>query len=228
MAALTLSRVARQLTCTATAAVLASECAHWLASKRHLPPDPPLEGPCALVVLGYPSRRDGRLHPVQKWRTQLAARAWPALGAERVVFSGGPSHGRPPEALVMAAHAQRLGVPENAVATETRATSTWENVAFSQPLVDEYPRLAIVSDPLHAARARRYLWQQSPGLASRLVSAGEYRFLDHCWLKLLSAVYELYLALAPGRRERIGTGAIAPPAGKTRRSARAALAFWRV
>ena len=96
----------------------------------------------------------------------------------------------------MAAYAQRLGVPKSAVATETRARSTWENVAFSQPLVDEYPRLAIVSDPLHAARARRYLWQQSPDLASRLVSAGEYRFLDHCWLKLLSAVYELYLAVA--------------------------------
>jgi uncharacterized SAM-binding protein YcdF (DUF218 family) len=126
----------------------------------------------------------------------------------------------------MAAYAERLGVPKDAVATETRARSTWENVALSQPLVDEYPRLAIVSDPLHAARARRYLWQQSPDLASRLVSAGEYRFLDHCWLKLFSAVYELYVALGPARREHDGAGAIAPPTGKTRRSTRAVLAFF--
>jgi uncharacterized SAM-binding protein YcdF (DUF218 family) len=126
----------------------------------------------------------------------------------------------------MAAYAKRLGLPESVLATETRATSTWENVAFSRPLVDGYPRLAIVSDPLHAARARRYLWLQSPGLAARLVSAGEYRFLDHSWLKLFSAAYELYLALAPSRRKDARHGAIGPTVGKTRRSARAALAFW--
>lgn len=87
-------------------------------------------------------------------------------------------------------------MPAGALVTETRATTTWENVAFSRALVEGYPRLAIVSDPLHAARARRYLWQQSPELAARLVSAGEYRFLDHFWLKMFSAGYELYLAVA--------------------------------
>lgn len=187
------ARLAR-LAALAASFVLASEAAHWCASKRHFPPAPHGGGPCALIVLGFPARPDGRLHPVQKWRTQLATRARKVLGAEKLVFSGAPSAGRPAEAVVMAAYAKSLGVPEGALATETRATTTWENVAFSQALVDGYPRLAIVSDPLHADRARRYLWQQSPELASRLVSAHEYRFLDHFWLKMFSAAYELYLA----------------------------------
>ena len=178
------------------ACVLASEAVHWWASRRHFPPYENVEGPCALIVLGYPPRASGGLHPVQKWRTQLAARARDALGAEILVFSGAPSDGRPAEADVMAAYAKSIGVPAEALATETRATTTWENVAFSRALVDGYKRLGIVSDPLHAARARRYLWQQSPELAARLVSAGEYRFMDHFWLKMFSTGYELYLAVS--------------------------------
>jgi DUF218 domain len=180
--------------------VLCSELAHWWASKRHLPSGGgPADGSLALIVLGYPAKRDGGLHPVQKWRTELAARTAQQLGAERLVFSGAPSDGRPAEADVMAAYAKSLGVPAGNLATETRATSTRENVAFSEPLVDGFPRVAIVSDPLHAARARRYLWERSPRAASRLVSAGEYRFLDHWWLKLFSACYELYMSVA-GKR----------------------------
>lgn len=180
--------------------VLVSEAAHWRASKRQLPPGRrTARGPLALVVLGYPARHNGCLHPVQRWRTELAVRARDELGADRLVFSGAPSNGRPAEAAVMAAYAESLGVPGEALVTETRATNTKENVAFSQPLVHGFDRVAIVSDPLHAARARRYLWEQSPEAASRLVSAGEYRFLDHWWLKIFSATYELYLTLA-GKR----------------------------
>ena len=128
--------------------VLLSEALHWRASRRflgrgHAP------GRCALVVLGFPARRDGRLHPIQKWRTDIAKRAFASLGAERIVFSGGPSRGRPSEAGTMAAYAMQLGVPAGSVRTETKAMSTWQNIELSLPMVEGFDRLAIVSDPLH-------------------------------------------------------------------------------
>jgi uncharacterized SAM-binding protein YcdF (DUF218 family) len=191
-------RLARTGALVLAGAVLASEAAHWRASKRYLPPRK-RAGPAALIVLGYHAKVDGSPHPVQKWRAELAARAWARLGAQCVVFSGGDPKGGPPEAEVMATCAERLGVPKDAIVREQRASNTKENIAFSLPLVSRYDTLAIVSDPLHAARARRYLWQKSPSAARKLVSAGEYRFLERWWLKLFSAAYELYLALA-GKR----------------------------
>ena len=65
----------------------------------------------------------------------------------------------------MAAYAEVLGVPGQLVATELQATSTWENVEFSLPMVASFPRIAIVSDPLHASRARRFVRAQDPRLA---------------------------------------------------------------
>lgn len=185
--------------------VLLSEALHWRASKTflgkgHVP------GRCARVVLGFPARRDGRLHPIQKWRTEMAKRAFDSLGAERIVFSGGPSRGRPSEAETMAAYAMQLGVPATSVRTETKAMSTWQNIAFSLPIVEGFDRLAIVSDPLHAARGRRFVRSQRPDLAAHLVSAGEYRLLERPWLKVPTAVYETYVAqhrrLRPGARYR--------------------------
>jgi uncharacterized SAM-binding protein YcdF (DUF218 family) len=175
--------------------IAASEYAHWRSSKWYMPQHPPTSGPCALIVLGFPTRLNGEPHPVQVWRVDLARRAFDALGASRVVFSGGPSKGRPAEAEAMAAYARRKFMPPEAIEVETAATSTWQNVQFSLPLVNNYDRVAFVSDPLHAARARRYLRAQDPELANRLVSAGEYQLLEHCWLKIAFVAYEMYIAL---------------------------------
>jgi len=188
----------RKVALALAGAVLASEAAHWRASKRYLPPRP-RSGTAALIVLGYRTNADGSLHPIQKWRTEMAVRAWARLGAQRLVFSGGCARGGRSEAEVMAAYAESLGVPKSLIVTEPRASNTRENMAFSQPLVAAYDRLAVVSDPLHASRARRYLWEQSPALARKLVCAGEYRFLERWWLKAFSASYELYLALTNRR-----------------------------
>jgi vancomycin permeability regulator SanA len=185
--------------------VVLSEALHWRASKMFLSKEH-VAGRCALIVLGFPARRDGRLHPIQKWRTEMAKRAFASLGAERIVFSGGPSRGRPSEAETMAAYAVQLGVPATSVRTETKAMSTWQNIELSLPMVDGFDRLAIVSDPLHAARGRRFVRAQRPDLAAHLVSAGEYRLLERSWLKVPTALYETYVAqyrrLRPGARYR--------------------------
>jgi uncharacterized SAM-binding protein YcdF (DUF218 family) len=185
--------------------VLVAEALHWQGSKKYLAAEPP-SGRLALIVLGFPARANGSLHPLQKWRTDMAVRAADRLGAERVVFSGGPSRGRPAEAEMMAAYAVKAGIPAAFVRTETKATSTWQNIEFSLPMVEGFDRLAVVSDPLHAARGRRFVKAQRPDLAEHLVSANEYVPFERSWLKLPTAVYETYVAqyrrLRPGIRYR--------------------------
>jgi uncharacterized SAM-binding protein YcdF (DUF218 family) len=94
----------------------------------------------------------------------------------------------------MAAYAARLGVPAERIGLETRSRSTWENFSMALPMVETYDSIAIASDPLHAARARRYALQQRADLSSRLVFADNYRFLERWWLKVPTAAYELFIA----------------------------------
>jgi hypothetical protein len=60
--------------------------------------------------------------------------------------------------------------------TELTSRSTWENVRNAIPLIEDVDRIKIVSNSLHAEKARLYLWQDRPDLAERLVPAADYRF----------------------------------------------------
>jgi hypothetical protein len=94
----------------------------------------------------------------------------------------------------MAAYAADLGVPAERISRETRSRSTWENLRFALPMVETCDSLAIASDPMHAARARRYALLQRPDLGSRLVFADNYRFMERWWLKVPTAAFELFIA----------------------------------
>lgn len=195
-----MNRLARSLAmaCAAGAVgVVGAELWHRRASR--LSPGADRRGPDrsqAVVVLGYPSRRNGRPHPVQRWRTEIAVRSLPASDDSVLVFSGGRTRGSAvSEAETMAAYARRLQVPEDRILLETRAESTWQNIELSLPLIDSYDTIVIASDPLHAARGRRYLGRQRPDLVSRLAFADDYRFGERWWLKTLIAAYELVVAV---------------------------------
>ncbi|WP_051208870.1 YdcF family protein [Propionicicella superfundia] len=158
---------------------------HWSAN-RHLPA--PSAAARALLVLGCPPNADGSLGATQRWRVDLALRAW--RPGDRVVFSGAALSGLPSEADVMAAYARRCGVPAAAIVCETRARSTWENMLFGADAVRDAPEVMIVSDPLHARRALRMLRRQDPAVATRVVRLPGYRFGEHPWRKTVSAVFE--------------------------------------
>lgn len=191
-------------------AVAGAELLHWSAARRHFPGPARagLGGPndnagrdeaasTGLIVLGCPPRRNGTIHPMALWRVEMAKRAYDSLSPEVVIFCGGAKYGLPSEASLMAEAASRLGIPGEAIRVEEASTNTWENIAFSLPFVQSCHRVAIVSDPLHAARARRLLSLQRPDVAARLVSAAEYAPLERWWLKLLTAVYELPKLIKP-------------------------------
>jgi uncharacterized SAM-binding protein YcdF (DUF218 family) len=174
--------------------VAAAELLHWRASKSAPASGALPSGSRGIVVLGFPSRRDGRLHPIQRWRTEIGARSLSSVGKGILVFTGGSSRGGVSEAETMAAYAAGLAIPADRIVLETRSRSTLENMRFALPLVETRDFIAIASDPMHAARARRYALQQRPDLVGRLVFAENYRFMERWWLKVPTAAYELYIA----------------------------------
>ena len=168
-------------------AVAASEVAHARAARR---PESlrPCRGSCAVVVLGYTNASGGELHPLQRWRTEIAVRTFHRSEDGVLIFTGGPSKGGKTEAEVMAAYAiERLGVDRARVRLEERATSTFENVKFSLPMTTDFDAVAFASDPIHAARARAYATQQQPDVAPKLAAADDYRILERWWLKVPTA-----------------------------------------
>jgi len=186
--------------------VAVAEFLHWRASKSGPAKAAAPGRSCGIVVLGFPSRRDGRLHPIQRWRAEIGVRSLASADRGFLVFSGGSSRGGVSEAEIMAAYAAGLGVSAGRIGVESRSRSTWENVSFTLPMLDRYDSIAMASDPMHAARARRYALKQRPDLRGRLVFADNYRLMERWWLKVPTAAYELYVAA----RYRLGTPNVDP------------------
>jgi hypothetical protein len=86
------------------------------------------------------------------------------------------------------------------VVLEEESRTTWENVAYAVPLIEDADRIKIVSNPLHAEKARLYLHRQCPDLARRLVRAKDYRPGEWAPLKPLFAVYGLRRLVRVGGR----------------------------
>ena len=181
------------------ALVAIAELLNELASRSPRPPD---QGPVGVVVLGYPTKRDGSPHPIQRHRVDAAVAVARAHEAEVVVMSGGAVRREIAEAEIMAARARDLGLDPRHIRTEVTSRNTWENVAKSAPFVADCPTVIVVSDPMHAARARRYWQRQFPDEADRVFPGGERRPFAHWWVATPAAFYELAIAV----RDRIRFG----------------------
>ena len=183
--------------------LLLTETIHYFASRR-LPRISEVPGTStAVVVLGYGVPRSAvrkriqrlrvEVATVQRWRVEIGVRTLPAEGSGCVIFSGSADAGgaERSEAEEMAEYAtSELGLDPNSVRLESNAAHTWQNVAYSLRLAESCDRIAIASDPLHAARATRYAARQRPDLATRLCAADTYRLVERWWLKPPITVYE--------------------------------------
>jgi hypothetical protein len=159
------------------------ELISWRASRQHLPEaaSPSDIGPRTIVVLGYPSAKDGSTSWLQRYRVRIALRSY--RPGDVVVFCGGVTRGATrSEAAVMADHAERCGLPVEAIVLEDRSRSTWENIENSRPLLGGGP-VVIASNTLHARRARAYLWRQEQPAALRLRRGNDYRMGELLLLK---------------------------------------------
>jgi uncharacterized SAM-binding protein YcdF (DUF218 family)/lysophospholipase L1-like esterase len=89
-------------------------------------------------------------------RVMLARQVYAEGRAPKILISGGMASGqRCAVADAMGRLALQLGVPERDLIVETRAHSTWENAAFSAPILRRLGarRIVIVTDRLHMLRA---------------------------------------------------------------------------
>ncbi|ADG89973.1 YdcF family protein [Thermobispora bispora] len=170
-----------------------AELVHWRSSRRLTNPDH--GGTEAVVVLGYRNPRADRANALNRWRVRAGLRSIdPGAPSTRLILSGGPY-----EALVMARYATEVRGYAGEVVCETESRGTWENVRNVIPYLEDRERIKIVSNPLHAEKARRYLWRQRPDLAARLVPAADYRPGEWAPLKPFFAAYGL-LDLAQSER----------------------------
>jgi uncharacterized SAM-binding protein YcdF (DUF218 family) len=106
-----------------------------------------------------------------------------------LVLSGGAAHNAFVEADAMAEIARQLGVADDRIVPERRARDTWENVAFSLPVLEGRGALYVVSEALHARRGARYLCEQRPDLCARVQPVAAPLPL---WWKAPAAAYELW------------------------------------
>ena len=83
-----------------------------------------------------------------------------------------------------------LGAPRENVVLEECARTTWENIAYAIPLIEQAPSIKIASNTFHARRARKHLAKQSPVLAARLHRARDYVPGELVLGKLLLALHE--------------------------------------
>lgn len=168
----------------ALAAVAVAEFTDWAARRGTAIPK---TGDGAIVVLGFPGTNAvGRA--VQRWRVQMAVSAHRRLGTTHVIFSGGVPRSVESESSQMAAYARGLGLDEREIVLEEASVSTWENTLFAASLVRDERFVVLVSDGVHARRARAYWRCQHPDTSVEVFVDPAFRLLDHVWLKFPATV----------------------------------------
>jgi uncharacterized SAM-binding protein YcdF (DUF218 family) len=163
----------------------------------------------AVIVLGFPPRRNGRTNAVQRWRCRIAVRSFDPGRSSVLILTGAATRGRRSEAEVMADYARAaLGVAAQQVMLEEQARSTWDNIMFSLPLAEPFTAIKIASDPFHVRKAHRYVARIRPDLVTRLEPAGCYRLGEYVPLKAAIMAHEIW---SLGRRHFIAPLSAARP-----------------
>ncbi len=107
------------------------------------------------VVLGTQVLAGGGPSRTLRERTVHGARLYGEGRVERILVTGGLGRYPPTEAEVMARVLREEGVPEEAVAIEDEATSTWDSARFVPGVLGDGASGGVlaVTDPLHCVRA---------------------------------------------------------------------------
>lgn len=180
-----------------------AEVVHWRAARSLTRPDDG-SGTEAVVVLGYRNPDRDAINWLNRWRVRAGLRSINRRSTRtRLIVSGGPY-----EAMLMARYAARRGYTGEVIVEDVSRT-TWENVEQVIPFLEDVERIKVVSNPLHAQKARIYLQVQRPDLAERAVRAADFRVGEWAPLKPLFAVYGLR-DLAKHRKNLLADGRLAP------------------
>ena len=117
------------------------------------------------IVFGAAVRGDGSAGPSSLRRVRTAATLFGEGQIERLIITGGRGEGmRFSEARVMFNVALEEGVDPSAIILEEQSRSTWENLLYTKPLVEDCSATVAISDGYHLARIRLLAYQQGWGV----------------------------------------------------------------
>jgi len=181
----------------AGAAILVwAEVVHAHASRQGFPSvgtrSARISGDGVIVVLGI-ANRGGRANVINRWRARMALRSVPDPPATTttIVTSGGAVRGPVAEATLLAQYLREDLGWRGTITEETSSRSTWENIRNVIPGLEDTQWIMLVSNSLHAEKARIALRRLRPDLAARLVPANDYSVGEMMWFKPALAVIGL-------------------------------------
>ena len=134
---------------TVFAGLVMAVCARTSATWNAGPSD-------CIIVLGARVRPDGTLSDTLRYRAESALRAYQGGLAENLIVSGGRGADEPAsEAEAMRDWLVEKGVPAKNIFLEDRSTDTWENLEFSQEVMQEngWTSAIVVTSDYHLQRA---------------------------------------------------------------------------
>lgn len=114
-----------------------------------------------IIVLGCSILKDGSVTPLLRGRLDAAIAAWEAGGrAAKIITSGGQGADEViSESQAMANYLLSCGVPQDAILLENKSTTTEENLAFSQAIMDARggsSHCTIATSSYHCLRAAMF------------------------------------------------------------------------
>lgn len=111
-----------------------------------------------LIVLGYPTKKDGRLSAILRERVNKAAQLYHEGVSNTIICSGAAAHNRFIEAAVMAQALIDRGVPDHTIIREMDSKSTYQNLFNSKKIMERMGlnTAVIVSSPWHLRKASSY------------------------------------------------------------------------
>lgn len=111
-----------------------------------------------LIVLGYPTKKDGSLSAILRERVNKAAQLYHEGVSNTIICSGAAAHNRFIEAAVMAQALIDQGVPDNNIIREKDSKSTYQNLFNSKKIMERMGlnTAVIVSSPWHLRKASSY------------------------------------------------------------------------
>lgn len=131
------------------------------------------------VVLGAATYRT-RPSPVFAERINHAIELYRRGWVRAIIFTGGYGRGdQQADSEIAREYALQRGIPESAIYTETTSTTTEENLAEAQHLMQNlgFATALIVSDPLHMYRAMQLASELSMDAYSSPTTTSRYRTL---------------------------------------------------
>ncbi len=115
---------------------------------------------CA-VVFGSAVHRGREAGPGISRRVETAVHLNQKGSLDRLFLTGGIGEGNAlSEARVMRNVALKMGVDPEIITLEEGASSTWENIEFIKPFVEDCDGVVGISDRYHLARIKLIAWMQ--------------------------------------------------------------------